>query len=175
MHKPYYSCIFRNFFSVTNSLVFCAFPARVVPKPYYSLYEIDGPDTCRGLFVWANNVTVLSISCLACAGTWLVFILLQASSCIHQPVDPDPWYRHFCRHSRSTSHLTFNLDRNGRHWTAAFAGRYLLVSLVGWQVACLRVFVFPVRVIGHLTWAHKPTDIIIHKRTQAYMQTHVKN
>ena len=41
--------------------------------------------------------------------------LLQASSCIDQPVDPDPWYRHFCRHSRSTSHLTFNLDRNCRH------------------------------------------------------------
>ena len=49
------SCIFRNLFSVTNSLVFFVFPARVVPKPYYSLYEIDGPDTCRGLFVWAST------------------------------------------------------------------------------------------------------------------------
>ncbi len=49
------SCIFRKFFSVTNSMVFCVFPARVVPKPYYSLYEIDGPDTCRVLFVWPSN------------------------------------------------------------------------------------------------------------------------
>ncbi len=32
---------------------------------------------------------MLSISSLACADTWLVFILLQASSCIDQPVDPD--------------------------------------------------------------------------------------
>ena len=32
---------------------------------------------------------MLSISSLACADTWLVFILLQVSSCIDQPVDPD--------------------------------------------------------------------------------------
>ena len=30
-------------------------------------------------------------------------------------IGADRWHRHFYRHSRSTSHLTFNLDRNGRH------------------------------------------------------------
>ena len=44
------SCIFRNFFSVTSSLVFLIFPELAVHKPYYFLYEIDGPDTCWGLF-----------------------------------------------------------------------------------------------------------------------------
>ena len=36
------------------------------------------------------------------------------------------------------------------------------------------VFVFPARVVGRLTLVHKHTDIIIHIRTQSYMQTHVK-
>ena len=86
------------------------------------------------------DTTVLCVSWFACADTWLVFIFLQASSCIDQPVDPDLWYRHFYRPSRSASHLTFNLDRNGKHWTAEFAGRYLLVSWVEWQVACLEAW-----------------------------------
>ena len=38
----------------------------------------------------------------------------------------------------------------------------------------LVVFVFPARVVGRLTLVHKHTDIIIHIRTQSYMQTHVK-
>ena len=143
MHKPYYLLYFSKVFFWHKFLGFLCISCKGCPQTILFLVRTWWSRYLPGSFRMGEHLdcSFYFMSCLC--RHMITLYILQASFCIDQPGDPDLWYRCFYRHCRSTSHLTFNLERNGKHWTAEFAGGLCgsYRGWVSWRQRCGSIFV----------------------------------
>ena len=119
VHKPYYFLYFSYFFFCHKFLGFLCIPCKGCPQTMRFLVRNRWSRYLPGSFRMSEQLDC-SFYFMSCLCRHMVGLHTFASVVLHRSAcGSRPWYRHFyrhfCRHSRSTSHLTFNLDRNGKH------------------------------------------------------------